>query len=573
VRTRGGTVCLDAGNYQLAAPLNLDGARSVRVRGQGWRTLLVATQPGPLVNVTLGIGVAIENLAMIGAATGGATTAVINATHCVDLQMSHLAILAVGAGDAIGAAVGLSGIMLSCTVHDCTLVAERGVVSAANAEASYLLSANLRVTDSLMFCREQGIRLAGTSLNYGETRIAGNLLLVCGQAGIVATGATYPGSNVAIAGNVMQIRGSGILAGVDGLRIEGNEMLGGVTREPADAIVLEPGLAKGAIDGAMIMDNRIRGFSGNGIAIRHMLGNTMIKSNTIDSVGLAAIVMEADASASYLCIENNHFTALGSGFNQVKQMYFGVQLLGVARGDVVGNLFANVAREATQSPLRAALAVQASAEVRIAGNRFFGIGPERFIGRTIAIGVGPTFNHLAVDDNACARVADGTENPLPAAWQAIVVGAPSADPASPATGIAPPTGVIIVPTADTAFYLSAFRVGLLPLRRATASVRGNRLRNQSTTAPTIDIDEVMGCLLNQNDAEAVSVVGAAPAEIVRVVCRHASVSGNRLIGTGDSVTMALAAKQFAVVANITTGPIQVNGGALPAPWNTLNVPA
>ena len=35
-----------------------------------WRTLLQATRPGPVLNVTSGIGLAIENLAMSGAAAG-----------------------------------------------------------------------------------------------------------------------------------------------------------------------------------------------------------------------------------------------------------------------------------------------------------------------------------------------------------------------------------------------------------------------------------------------------------------------------------------------------------------------
>ena len=40
IRTRGGTICLDAGLYRLGAPLNLEGVRSLRIRGQGWLTIL-----------------------------------------------------------------------------------------------------------------------------------------------------------------------------------------------------------------------------------------------------------------------------------------------------------------------------------------------------------------------------------------------------------------------------------------------------------------------------------------------------------------------------------------------------
>jgi hypothetical protein len=481
---------------------------------------------------------------------------------------------AVAAGDATAAAVGLSGLALGCSIRDCTLVAEQGVV-ALPGEQGYLLTANLRVTDSVLFCGQQGIRLDGATLHYGEVRVAGNLLLACSQAGVTATGASFPNATVTIDGNVMQLSGAAIRGGVDGLRIRDNELVGAAAaRIPADGIVLEPGLDTGAIDRAMVTGNRIRGFAGNGIAIRHTLGDTMIKSNVIQDVGLAAIVMEDDASASYLCIENNHFSDLGAGFNQADRPFFGVHLLGAARADVLANVFANVARSATQATLRAALAVQASAEVRVAGNRMFGIGPVRFVGRTIGIAVAASFRHLAVDDNAAARVAASDEAPEAAAWQAIVVAGAGRTPGGAAGGgviITP--GVIIAPVGDAAMYLSAFRVGLLLLRQGTVSARGNRLRSQMTVASTIDVDDVIGCLLSQNDAEATGQATAAAVPVARVQCRHASASGNRLIGTGEGPTFALTAQQFAVVANITTGPIQVNGAALPPPWSALNVPA
>jgi hypothetical protein len=573
VRTRGGTVCLDAGTYLVNAPLNLDGARSVRIRGQGWRTLLQAGQGGGIANISRATGVAIENLAMVGAATGAGTTALIGATHCIDLQLSHLVVAAVGAGDATAAAVGLSGISLGCTIRDCTLVAEQGVI-ARHGEPNYLLTANLRVTDSLLFCSQRGVRFDGATLHYGEVRIAGNLILACSQAGVTVTGASLPNAAVTIDGNVMQVSGAAIRAGVDGLRILDNELVSAVARAPVDGIAFEPGFDTGAIDRAMVTGNRIREFGGNGIAIRHTLGDTMIKSNVIEEVGLAAITMEDDASASYLCIENNHFRALGAGFNEAQRPFFGVHLLGAARADVIANVFANVARSATQSTLRAALAVQASAEVRVAGNRMFGIGPVRFVGRTIGIAVAANFRQLAVDDNAVARVATSDETPDPAAWQAIVIAGAGRTPGAAGGGIIITPGVIIAPAGEAAMYLSAFRVGLLPARQGTVSARGNRLRSQLTGAPTIDIDDVIACLLSQNDAEATGAAATgAPAPVARIQCRHASASGNRLIGTSDLPTFVLTAPQFAVVANITSGPIQVNGSGLPAPWNALNVPA
>jgi len=43
------------------------------------------------------------------------------------------------------------------------------------------------------------------------------------------------------------------------------------------------------------------------------------------------------------------------------------------------------------------------------------------------------------------------------------------------------------------------------------------------------------------------------------------------IGVSDAPTLHLITKQFAVLGNLTSGPIMANGSSLPAPWNGLNI--
>ncbi|MEZ5628240.1 MAG: DUF6519 domain-containing protein [Rhodocyclaceae bacterium] len=45
IKDVGGTICLGIGNYSIGTPLVVDGARSLRFRGQGWATLLVGAEP------------------------------------------------------------------------------------------------------------------------------------------------------------------------------------------------------------------------------------------------------------------------------------------------------------------------------------------------------------------------------------------------------------------------------------------------------------------------------------------------------------------------------------------------
>jgi hypothetical protein len=574
VRARGGgTICLDVGFYQLPAPLNLDGAQSIRIRGQGWRTVLQPTQAGGAIDINQSLGVAIENLSILGIAAGSATTAMIHASNCVDLQLTHLTIAAIALSDATSVGIGFSGVLLAGVVRDCTIVAERGIVTEGQ-ERVYLLSANLRVTDNVLMCAQRGIDFGGISVHYGELRLADNLILFCNQGAISTTGGALPAASVTISGNVLHVTGSGVIAGTDCLRIAENEIVATGSRDLiVDGIALTAGLDDGPMDNTYILGNRLRGMSGNGIAIRRNLSRAMIKMNMIENVGAAALSMEEGATASYLCIENNQFDSLGVGFNDQAQVYFGMRLQSVARGDVIGNLFSNVGRQANQNPLRAALGIIASGEIRAAGNRMFGIGPASFIGRTIGIVAGAGFSQMTAEDNAIARIADGTEAPAPAGWQAIVIAATALQQADTTGEVSVNVpGVVVLPTSNGFFHLSAFRAVLLAGSLGSTAVRRNHLRGQLTTLPLVEIVGVGGCLFDQNDAAlTAAVAGAAPPLIGRAVCVHASASSNRLVGMGDAPTLHLSTRQFAVLGNLTTGNILVNGSSLPPPWDALNV--
>jgi hypothetical protein len=424
----------------------------------------------------------------------------------------------------------------------------------------------------VLFCSQQGVRFPRASLHYGELRLSNNLVLACSQAGITALGGALPMATVTIADNVLQVTGSGLRAGTDNLRITDNELVGSAAaRVPADAIVLEAGLDAAGIDAACIVGNRIRGFGGAGIVIEHPVGEAIVKSNRVQSVGGAAIALRGEGSARYLCIENNHFLDIGTQFNAANTPYFGVLLFGAARADVVGNVFGNVARQALQPPLRVALGVQASTETRLAANRFFGIGPEQFIGRTIAIAVAADFSQLAIDDNSIARIAESTDPMAPAPWQAIVVGFRSPDAAGGNVAFTP--GVFVLALNDDAVVIDAFRIRRLPARQRTASIRGNRVRSQSGTAPAVEASDIAGCLFNTNDAELTGAAAGVVVPVARIRCQHASAGNNRLIGMSDLPTLVLDAPGFAVLGNITSGPIQTNGAALPAPWAALNISA
>lgn len=314
IKANGGTVCLGSGVFRLRETLRIDDASSVRVRGQGWRTILIAETPGALLSVQDSIGVTIESLSLIGSASGGGTTGVVQVRNTVCARLDRVAILGVGTGDAVSAAVVLSGYVLGATVRDCTIVAGRGIVNAGTVERNYLLTASLAVEDNLLSCSQRGLGLEGLAIHYGVTRCVGNLVLGGSQGGIVVTGGVLPGSTLDIAGNVLQVNGDGIRIGTDRARIRDNE-INGLAEGTGDGIALVAGLDPTNIDHCLIFGNRILRLAGDGIAFRTRVNFVMIKHNVIDGIAGGAIVMEAGGSAGYLSIENNQLLNVGVGFN------------------------------------------------------------------------------------------------------------------------------------------------------------------------------------------------------------------------------------------------------------------
>jgi len=569
----GGAICLDVGTYLLRAPLDMTDVRSLRMRGQGWRTVLQPTTAGGAIEVRRGIGVTVENLSVVGMVGGEVTTAMIDIAQSVDVHLSRLTVAAVAEKGAASAAIGLSGILIATTIRDCVLVGQLGV-AAMSGKKKYLVTANLNLADNVFFCQHCGISLEGACLHYGQLRLADSLILGCSQAGISMKGGALPAARVIIDGNVLQVSGTGIAAGSNQVCVTGNEIVALDGRTAAPGIHLLPGFDKGALDHVLVTGNRLHGQSGHAIAIAHRLVRATFQNNTIEDTAGAALVMMPDAAADYLAIKDNRFVNIGVGFNDKALPFIGVQLLATRRVDVSGNLFANVARQALISPLRVAIMTLATREVNIAGNRLHGIGPtDSYNRRTVGIGIAPGFADAALDGNTVSRVNADTEKIGTAEWQAILVlGAVGEEKGT--INMAVP-GAVLFMTKSGSIYLTAAQIAWLSGSLGSAMVRGNRLTSTESLLPAAEIVAVEGCLFDQND---VRVIGGDRegwlAGCIKGV--HASVANNRLAGTSEKAIFELFTdkEKFSVLGNLRTAPIMVNGTpdpSLPSPWNALNV--
>ena len=566
IKDSGGTVCLGIGTYDIGEAINVTGARSLRIKGQGWASMLIGGKPGGILAIADSSGVALENLTIIGSAARSGVTSIITAHNVVDFRVEHINVLGLSVDDSTSVAIGLSGYVLGASISECGIVAERGIAAVTAKERNYMVSGELRITRNLFFCSQRAVSFEGSSLHYATTRIADNLMLTGNQAAVVVTGAVLEGSAMCIADNVIYTSGDGIHAGVDGLTIERNE-IHGLGARSGDGILLQEGLDPQAIDNARITGNRLLQMRGNAIAITHRLENAIIADNHIERIGLAALVMSEGASAAYLNFSGNQCRDLGLAIGNSNVAFAALQLIRVERGDVRDNVIAMVAMQAIASPAIDGLRAIAIGQLRIVGNRLFGIGPDRISAPVSAVRLLPPFDRVAIDDNSIERIADQEQKPILIAWRAINI-SPDQTGATPYVAAA---GYFAA--GDVAYLLTTTRAIAFPALTPAVSIRGNQLRGHSTAAPLNQCSFVDDCLFVENRCQIIGPVGKEPT-LGAISARTINASNNRLLGQGDLDTLHLQAQieKAIVIGNTSSGNIRVLGGtAVPADMSLTNI--
>ncbi|TLF52877.1 hypothetical protein FEI13_04020 [Halomonas urmiana] len=575
IKDSGGTLCLGIGRYAIDTPLDVHDARSLRIRGQGWATLLVGQRPGTLLDVADGTGVAVEDFTVIGVASEGVTP-LMAVRDTIDFRAEHLNVLGLAAtNDATSVAIGLTGNLLGVRIEACALVAERGIARVAGGDRDYLLTGELHIARNLILADRRGISLDGLCLHYASTRLEGNLALLGREAAIVATGATLPGSPLAITDNVIHTLGDGIRAGVDALAIEGNDITG--QQGSGDGIVLEKGLDPIALDGVRVCRNRLRTLGGHAIVVTHRLEEAVVADNHIDGIGLGALVMSEGGAAGQLRLSGNHCDRLGLAVSGDDLAFAALQLVRVERGEVLDNVLAHVARQAVASPAIDALRAVGVGQLRIAGNRFHGIGPDRSAGPIVAARLLLPLDHLVFADNSIDRLGDDDPSPSLAEWRALeITPTPRRSPryrAAAAFVMAErDTDAAAAARAAPAYVVTDTLVSALPVAVGQVSIRGNRLRAHFSSTPLIRCASVDTCLFADNVCEAIVEEGAKEPLLGQLSARALNASHNRLIAPGDFQTLWLfpvGHQQAIVIGNTSTGPIDVPTGSPVPPDITL----
>ena len=572
----GGTICLSVGTYHLGespAPINITGARSLTLRGQGAQTNLVYTGRGPALIVEGCAGVTIEKLTLVTSASEGDFQPAIRLTNSSSVTLQRCAGLRLGSAASTSAVVGLAGILTATTIRENTFAGPIGIGNVATtvpaggvlaAQNTPLLTLSLFVQDNLLLCSRRGISFVGVSGHALETRLAGNFINDCAQGGIVALGFVPAGYSLDIDGNELRANGPGIIVGTDGARITANSISGIALRAGGDGIVLTAGLDKSGIDQCHVLGNRITTIGGIGISILGVVKSAMIKNNFIDGARFGGIVMDEKSSAEVLSIENNQVRNIAALANDDRATVMGIRLVDAKNGEVVNNLVGAVG---LQAPNARCLGIQllASNSVRLAGNDVGDIGPAEGGAQTSAgIEVIGTFDQLDVVNNHVRRSRSVSQVVDNADWYAVLINGARAQPPR-LRGL----NTFFAARTNTAFLLSANRILAQLLGREWVSLQGNFLEAYGVGA-TVRAAVGGACTFNDNRC----TLRGREQPAVDLAAGAAVVNANQVQGTLGKVAVLLKlpdAAPFTVLGNITHNGIQVNDAFLAAPWAPLNV--
>ena len=582
VKAIGGTVCLGVGVYVLGeTPINITGAKSLTVRGQGSATVLTFVGAGTAISVERSTDVTVERLALLTADRGNANAPVVALHNSSAVTLQRNAIARVGVNEIATAAIGLGGVLVGVLIRENVLIAPIGigqlaVKSDTNVAVittnSAVLTADLAVLDNTFECSRRGISFEGASIQAFQTRLAGNLIVGCSQAGIVMRGWVVAGSGLDVRENEINTTGSGIIIGTDDARIESNNIAALTAGQGGDGIILTLGFDRTGLDRCQILGNRILGLAGNGIhVVGGIIRSAMIKNNFIEAVGGGGIVMDDQSRAVQMTVENNHLLNVAPQDGDGKSALIALRVVNTVRAEIVANAIAGVALAAAKSPVRAGLQLINVGSARVEGNEAVNVGPPgEFAGDTVGIESLGTFARLDLGSNTVRRNLTVPDGPGKSSWFAVRIGSLVAG-----KFVAASANLAFVAVGELVYAFIGASLATLPRGQEVLGIQANLLEAYGI-APAISVlangaftFSTNRCLLNAGRKQPVTDAQAGAFII----------NSNYLEGLRDAPALVLRQVDdrvpFTVLGNISSGPIVLSINAtqrpLPPPWAPLNV--
>jgi len=552
----GGTVCLSIGTFHLDEKgVQIDRCSSLRVRGQGVRTALIASYDG--IQVSNSAFITVDNLTVI---TRERAAVRLRTTAAVTLE--RLTTLVLGTRDLPTPAITFDGVTLLTKVRDNVVVAQHGIGGVA-LRGEAVLTGELDISDNTLVCRDIGIGFGGSVAHVLAAAVTGNSVLRADAAGIRLHGAILPGAGATVTANAVHVGGVGIEVGAGGYSVAGNRVEGTVlsVESRSDGISVVPVDFAPVRGATTIRNNRVRDVGGRGIAALAAVTSLVVSGNLVERAG-HGIVMEQRARAGTASVVHNSVTEIGSREQDRGDASLGIQALGVIRVSVESNTVDGVGTVTDPRGDSVGINVVACADSRVSNNTVHRIGFVESGASEVGIRLRGGIRRSLVHGNSVRRQLVDVDDDGPSSFQGLLIGA-DADPVE-FGGFASLGWVFGSGSLGFAIGpLTAFAVRPGP---ASVTVDANIISG-SAELPTVLVG-VFGDVVVSGNQLHTRLEGPAPA--LRVLAIAATVGNNRLRGGRPSAQLEVDPSRLAVLGNLTSDQIFVQGGPLTMPWIPLN---
>ena len=606
VRPTGGTVCLGPGEYVLKAPVRIENAFSLRIRGQGLASRILAPVGGFRIADSFLTG--IDNVFILAVGDEPA----IAARNVLGLSLKQLVVTAHGRGDNNAIAISVHGLIAGLTIAENLILAEVGIqgetIGRPNPNATNggdfqpLIVAALSIEDNIFLCGRSAVALTGDVLYFLGTRVADNQIIGCRNVALGLLGTGLEGSSVRIEGNGFSVEGDGIECTVSSW-IERNKLVNtaGVQGPSTSAVKLIESPRGEGIQ-CQVLANQIAGWRA-GIIVDARVRAGIVKLNIIEACNYGIM---SSGEGSVITIENNQLLDIGRA-GEPENGSIGIDVYMANSASIAGNTIRSVRPNRVDAKLCYGIVTFATRRIRIIGNELLEFAPDVFAGAAVGIFLTTPLDSCEVAHNRVERGGGGTQGNSADRWWALFIGRESDGvPASnlgggqsmplgnavifggftvlpglaallgaSAQGQTPAGSATVPPAPQTAAtpVSAALAVGSAP---SGASVLGNVFVARGSHAIVeVTTDQ---CLFNDNVVE---YGGGGPAlaasAAVWLWAPAMLVNGNRVRGGNPSIALrtsansAGAVRQATVLGNVTTTAIQLFSSPVPAPWAPLNL--
>ncbi len=561
----GGTVCLGPGIFNLAEqPVQLTGAFAVRIRGQGAATIIIAPRADAAFIIRQAQWCTLDYLT-IHTIAGTTSGPAIRLGNSVGTTIERAIIAPPGEGN--GPAIGIllePGFLLLTKIRDNFFHAQSGVrFRSKSEEEGALLLGTFYCEHNLLQSSRSGIELGGSSYYTADTVLARNFIFGSQVAGISMTGLAFP--ELEITGNtITPQKGDGIVVGTGGVRVADNRVAN-IGEDAENGIRLVTGLLQLALTPVVVSGNRLQGLQGNGIAIETLLVSAKIEHNVLNAIKGNGVIMLPGSAAGSMSVLANELINIANGTTEETRSVelAAIHLRHVFAGAVSDNVISAVGHNAALATVTAGIRSDLGLDLRVSDNTIANIAPPTdFHSLAAGVLIVAPLGHVDVAANLIRRQLAPNEDSSP--WEAICI-----------LGFGSEQGGRFQAKSFTNLNAIGHVNAISSLAASGAEpVRAGVVNNTCHGYGRGPLSQVLitgSCRFSDNQY----VCASRKVEAVVDVTAEALIAAENRIECGRdmrSLDVKLGnAKALTVLGNIVGGPIIINGAALGAPWQPLNV--